>query len=150
MATLKGYRRASLAPIESISHDVCNNVQASRFPIPPPDRRAIVTSLYTGPSGPAAEDESRLVTTRSDVYADAIKVLGHSADAARVQARKVLIYTPDTVSERVLCELGALGWELEPRARIEPPYAGVFPQYRDQYTKLHVRVLNATVQWVGP
>ena len=77
--------------------------------------------------------------TPADFYASGVKVLGFSAAEAGLQARKVLVYIPGRVSERTLCELESLGWELEPRPLIRPPREGVQQQFVDQYTKLHVR-----------
>lgn len=88
--------------------------------------RAVVTSLYT------------------DAYAVAVATLGHALTKVNTDARKVVIYLPERISETTLCYLREVGWELYPVDLIEPPDhgKGVWPAFIDQYTKLRVWTLD--------
>jgi len=83
-------------------------------------RRAIVSSLY------------------DDSYALPLRVLAYSLRQVKVQADMVLIYIPQQVNQKSLCQVKNAGWKLMPVERIEPPHQGTADQFRDQYTKMHV------------
>ena len=91
-----------------------------------PRERAVVSSLYT------------------DSYVFPLAVLGHTLKQHHVDARKILIYLPNRVSERTLCFVQAAGWELHAVERIPPPHGGKGIHYTfvDQYTKLNIWTLD--------
>jgi alpha-N-acetylglucosamine transferase len=88
--------------------------------------RAVVTSLYT------------------ESYSIAVATLGHALNKVKADARKLVIYLPDRISQTTLCYLREVGWELFPVDLIEPPNhgEGVWPPFIDQYTKLRVWTLD--------
>ncbi|KAJ6628920.1 glycosyltransferase family 8 protein [Mycena sp. CBHHK59/15] len=88
----------------------------------PPDRRAIVSSLY------------------SDNFAIAVAVVGYSARSSNTSARLILPYLENQVSEKALCITRALGWEPYAVPLILPPQGGkyIHPRFKDQYTKLNI------------
>ncbi|KAJ6573448.1 glycosyltransferase family 8 protein [Mycena vulgaris] len=90
------------------------------------NQRAVVSTLY------------------SDGYAIAVAVVGHSARSANVSARLLLPYLEDQVSEKALCIARAVGWEPYPVPLISPPHGGegIYPRFRDQYTKLNIWKLD--------
>lgn len=94
--------------------------------IPAPHERAIVTTLY------------------SENYVPGLLTLGQSLIDTQTTARRVILYFPANVSERTLCQLRSLGWELHPIDRIAPPDdgKGIYYRYVDQYTKLQVWALD--------
>lgn len=89
--------------------------------------RAVVTSLYT------------------EGYSVAVATLGHALNRVNTNARKIVIYLPERISETTLCYLTQVGWELFPVDLIEPPNngKGIWPAFIDQYTKLRVWTLDA-------
>jgi hypothetical protein len=90
------------------------------------NERAVVTSLYT------------------EGYSVAVATLGHALTKVKTDARKVVMYLPDRISQTTLCYLREVGWELYPVDLIEPPDhgKGVWPAFIDQYTKLRVWTLD--------
>lgn len=92
----------------------------------PAHERAVVSSLYT------------------DSYVFAIATLGHSLRKAEVNAKKILMYMPDRISNRSLCIVKAAGWDLHPVELIPPPHngAGIHYSFVDQYTKLSIWKLD--------
>ena len=90
------------------------------------DQRAVVSSMYT------------------DSYVFPLAVLGHTLKRHRVNARRVLIYLPDRVSNRTLCFVKEAGWELHPVTLIPPPHQGkgIHHTFVDQYTKLTIWTLD--------
>ncbi|KAJ6573489.1 glycosyltransferase family 8 protein [Mycena vulgaris] len=90
------------------------------------NQRAVVSTLY------------------SDGYAIAVAVVGHSARSANVSARLLLPYLEDQVSEKALYIARAVGWEPYPVPLISPPHGGegIYPRFRDQYTKLNIWKLD--------
>lgn len=91
-----------------------------------PSERAVVTSLYT------------------EGYSVAVATLGHALTKVNTDARKIVIYLPERISESTLCYLREVGWELFPVDLIEPPDGGkgVWPAFIDQYTKLRIWTLD--------
>lgn len=91
-----------------------------------PEQRAVVSSMYT------------------DSYVFPLAVLGQTLKQHRVDARKILIYLPDRISNRALCFVRAAGWELHPVDFIAPPHGGkgIHHSFVDQYTKLNVWTLD--------
>jgi hypothetical protein len=91
-----------------------------------PEQRAVVSSMYT------------------DSYVFPLAVLGHSLKQHHVNARKILIYLPNRISDRALCFVQAAGWELHPVELIPPPHGGKGIHYTfvDQYTKLSIWTLD--------
>ena len=90
------------------------------------EERAVVSSLYT------------------DSYVFPLAVLGHTLKRHHINARRVLIYLPDRISNRTLCFVQAAGWELHPVEFIPPPQGGKGIHYTfvDQYTKLNIWTLD--------
>jgi len=90
------------------------------------NERAVVTSLYT------------------DGYAVAVATLGHALTKVNTDARKIVIYLPDRISDVAVCYLKEVGWELYPVNLIEPPNhgEGIWPAFIDQYTKLRIWTLD--------
>ncbi|KAJ7769149.1 nucleotide-diphospho-sugar transferase, partial [Mycena maculata] len=88
--------------------------------------RAVVSSLY------------------SDGYAVAMAVVGHSARSANVTGRLLLPYLENQVSNKTLCIVCAIGWELYPVPLIPSPHdgKGIYRKFMDQYTKLNVWTLD--------
>lgn len=90
---------------------------------------------------PTTRKERAVVTTMyTDTFAHGVATLGHSLQAANVDARLILAYFPDKVSARALCVASAGGWELQAIARIPPPHDGKDIHYTfiDQYSKLAI------------
>lgn len=107
-----------------------NHLSPAQHPIPAstkPSERAVVTSLYT------------------EGYSVAVATLGHALTRVNTDARKIVIYLPERISQTTLCYLKQIGWELFPVDLIEPPDhgKGVWPAFIDQYTKLRVWTLDA-------
>ncbi|GLB39799.1 putative glycosyl transferase family 8 [Lyophyllum shimeji] len=94
----------------------------SRQPPAPPEKRAIVSTLY------------------SDSYAIGVAVLGHSVRRANVTGRLLLPHLAGRVSEQALCITRAVGWEPIAVPFIPPPHdgKGVYHRFVDQYTKLNI------------
>lgn len=94
--------------------------------MPSPHERAVVTTLY------------------SESFVNATLVLGRSLQDAQIAARRIVLYFPERVSERSLCQLRATGWELRTIARIEPPNGGkgIHSRFVDQYSKLRLWSLD--------
>ena len=90
------------------------------------DEKAIVTSLYT------------------DAYGVAVSALGHSISKTSTNARKIVLYLPEKVSNYTLCRVKSAGWELFPAEYIPPPDGGkdIFWRFLDQYTKLRIWTLD--------
>lgn len=91
-----------------------------------PEERAVVSSIYT------------------DSYVFPVAVLGYTLQQHHTDARRILIYLPDRLSNRTLCFLQAAGWELHPVELIPPPHGGKDIHYTfiDQYTKLNIWTLD--------
>lgn len=91
-----------------------------------PEQRAVVSSMYT------------------DSYVFPLAVLGHSLKQHHVDARKILIFLPNRISDRALCFVRAAGWELHPVDFIPPPHGGrgIHTSFVDQYTKLNIWTLD--------
>ena len=72
--------------------------------------------------------------------------MGYSLSKVKSQARKIVIYLPERISEGTLCRVRAMGWEPFPVDRIPPPNNGVGiwsgPVDADQYTKLRIWTLD--------
>ncbi|EJD00887.1 nucleotide-diphospho-sugar transferase [Fomitiporia mediterranea MF3/22] len=96
------------------------------FDIPTPDERAVVTTVFT------------------ESYVPAVLNLGHSLSTTQVSARRIILYIPERLSSRSICQLQAVGWELHPIERIAPPDSGrgLFHRFVDNYSKLHLWALD--------
>ncbi|KAK9898576.1 glycosyltransferase family 8 protein [Cystobasidium minutum MCA 4210] len=91
--------------------------------IPAPDpasRRAVVSTLY---------DEN---------YTLSLQVLGYSLQRANIQARRLLLYFPERISQKTLCTLQASGWETRPVETLKSKREGIPERYQDQFTKLRL------------
>lgn len=86
----------------------------------PASRRAVVSTLY---------DEN---------YTLSLQVLGYSLQRANVQARRVLLYFPERISQKTLCILQASGWETRPVETLRSKREGIPERYQDQFTKLRL------------
>ncbi|GJE91687.1 glycosyltransferase family 8 protein [Phanerochaete sordida] len=103
------------------------------------NRSLVPTSIYH-------PNETAFVTTLySDSYAPAVAALGHSLRKTNTPARLLVLYFPDTVSQKALCVATASGFVPQPVARIAPPDdgRGMNPHFADQYTKLALWTLDA-------
>ena len=85
-----------------------------------------------------------MTTLYSDNYVPALLTLGQSLEDTRTSARRVLLYFPANVTERSVCQLRSVGWELHAIDRIAPPDdgKGIYFRFVDQYTKLQVWALD--------
>lgn len=89
-------------------------------PVNPASRRAVVSTLY---------DEN---------YTLSLQVLGYSLQRANVQARRLLLYFPERISQKTLCILQAGGWETRPVETLKSKREGIPERYQDQFTKLRL------------
>ncbi|KAG6853001.1 hypothetical protein C0991_007653 [Blastosporella zonata] len=94
------------------------------------DTRAVVSTLY------------------SDSYAISAAVLAYSIRLANTTAPQLLLpYLPGRISDEALCVVRAAGWTPTPVPFIPPPHGGrgVYYRFFDQYTKLNIWNLPASV-----
>jgi hypothetical protein len=115
--------RLRLVPITSLSlqaRHLHEQVSAPTEIIDASSRRAVVSTLY---------DEQ---------YTLSLQVLGYSLQRANVQARRVLLYFPERISQKTLCTLQAGGWETRPVESLKSKREGIPERYQDQFTKLRL------------
>ncbi|KAF8881562.1 glycosyltransferase family 8 protein [Infundibulicybe gibba] len=87
------YITSPYTALDNYQHLCVQSINVNYHGPPPPDKRAVVTSLY------------------SDAFAVAVAVLGHSVRSANVSSRLIMPYLEDRISPQALCIARAVGWD---------------------------------------
>ncbi|KAJ3342705.1 hypothetical protein HDU93_001277 [Gonapodya sp. JEL0774] len=100
----------------------------------------------------------------SDAYLEAAMALRHSIRKQQTSARTIAAYVPNQISNRSLCFLESVGWELRPVSLIKAPDPGngrtvADERFKDLFTKLqlyrwvefeHILLLDADTLLLAP